>query len=57
MFDRFYTVEAADKSTGLGLSIAKILTEQMHGKISARYNNGVLSIHVRFEELEISYEN
>ncbi|MEE0201835.1 MAG: HAMP domain-containing sensor histidine kinase [Muricomes sp.] len=57
LFDRFYTVEAADKSTGLGLSIAKILTEQMHGKISARYNNGVLSIHVRFEELEISYEN
>ena len=54
LFDRFYTVEAADKSTGLGLSIAKILTEQMHGKISARYNNGVLSIHVRFEELEIS---
>ena len=48
LFDRFYTVEAADKSTGLGLSIAKILMEQMQGKITARYAGGVLSIHLKF---------
>lgn len=50
LFDRFYTVETARKSTGLGLSIAKILTEQMHGVILARYEEGLLSIHVLFQE-------
>ncbi len=48
LFDRFYTVEAAKKSTGLGLSIAKTLTEQMNGSISARYHNGKLNIHILF---------
>lgn len=48
LFDRFYTVEAAAKSTGLGLSIAKMLTEQMNGKISAFYAEGNLSIHLMF---------
>ena len=28
LFDRFFTVEAANGSTGLGLSIAKLLTEK-----------------------------
>ena len=32
LFDRFYTVEAARNSNGLGLSIAKTLVEQMGGK-------------------------
>ncbi|MPM03750.1 Sensor histidine kinase RcsC [bioreactor metagenome] len=50
LFDRFYTVEAAKKSTGLGLSIAKALTEQMNGTISAHYNNGKLSIHIAFAQ-------
>lgn len=44
LFDRFYTVEAARNSTGLGLSIARTLVEQMGGTISASVEKGVLSI-------------
>ena len=48
MFDRFYTVEAGRNSTGLGLSIAKLLTERMGGKIEASYNIGKVHIIVKF---------
>lgn len=48
LFDRFFTVENARHSTGLGLSIAKSLTEQMHGEISAAYSDGLLTITLRF---------
>lgn len=50
LFDRFYTVEAAKKSTGLGLSIAKTLTEQLNGTITASYKNKKLSICIVFPD-------
>lgn len=50
LFDRFYTVDTAKKSTGLGLSIAKALTEQMNGSITAKFENTIISIHVIFPE-------
>ena len=51
LFDRFYTVEAARSSTGLGLAIAKTLMEQMRGNISAELTDGVLRLRVSFERL------
>lgn len=48
LFDRFYTVEAARDSTGLGLSIAKLLTEKMDGTIAVEYRDGGLCIRVAF---------
>ena len=43
LFDQFFTVE-----TGLGLSIARGLTERMGGTISARCRDGVLTVTVSF---------
>lgn len=48
LFDRFYTVDSARKSTGLGLSIAKLLTERMNGQIAANYENDKLTITIEF---------
>ncbi len=50
LFDRFYTVNNARKSTGLGLSIAKVLIEKMGGTISANYENEVLTIKINMQE-------
>ncbi len=46
LFDRFYTVSDGRGSTGLGLSIAKTLVQQMGGTIAAAYEGDRLSIRV-----------
>lgn len=48
LFERFYTVQTAKGSTGLGLSIARMLTGKMNGNIHAEYNNGMLEIIIHF---------
>ena len=47
LFDRFYTVENCNYSTGLGLSIAKLLTKQIGGEISADLKDKVLTITLK----------
>jgi len=46
LFGRFYTVEVARNSTGLGLSIARTLVERMGGSITAEYDDGRLTIRI-----------
>lgn len=48
LFDRYYTLETGRSSTGLGLSVAKLLSERMGGSISADYRQGRLYIILRF---------
>ena len=48
LFERFFTVENGRNATGLGLSIAKTLIEEMNGQIEAEYKNGRLHILVKF---------
>ncbi len=46
IFHRYYTVENAKKSTGIGLAIAKQLVELNGGKIEAKYENENLMIEI-----------
>lgn len=46
LFDRFFTVETARGSTGLGLSIARTLMEQMGGRMGAELKDGILKIWI-----------
>lgn len=48
MFNRYYTVRNAKKSNGIGLSIAKQLTDLSNGSISAKYENNMLVIEIKF---------
>ena len=56
LFDRYYTVENAKGSTGLGLSIARLLTEKMGGKINAFLEDRNLKIIIYFPENSGSIE-
>lgn len=47
LFDRFYTVQAARNSTGLGLSIARTFIDQMNGSITAELAGEKLIIRIR----------
>ena len=49
LFDRFYTVEAARSSTGLGLSIVKLLVERQGGEILSNLAEGRLTITISFK--------
>lgn len=46
IFDRYFSVENAKESTGIGLSIAKQLVELNNGTIKAAYNYGYLIIEI-----------
>lgn len=50
LFDRFYTVNTARGGTGIGLSVARLLTERLGGSLGAEYREGRLSIFVCFPE-------
>ena len=50
LFDRFYTVQTAYNSTGIGLSIVRALVERMHGSVSASYEDECLSIRIVLSE-------
>ncbi|MDD3223644.1 MAG: HAMP domain-containing sensor histidine kinase [Clostridium sp.] len=49
IFDRFYTADKSrNKTTGLGLSIVKLLAEQLNGRVSASLKNNIINIKVEF---------
>lgn len=50
VFSRFYKADSArsNSSTGLGLSIAKGLIDKMGGTITAKLNNAIFCVEIRF---------
>lgn len=48
LFQRYFTVENAQKGTGLGLTIAKELVIKNGGEIKANYQKGKLEINLSF---------
>lgn len=48
LFDRYYTVNDAEGSTGLGFAIAKELTENNGGSIDAKLQGDLLVIELKF---------
>lgn len=50
IFDRYFTVNSAQKSTGLGLAIAKKLILQYGGEIKAEYESGRLIVIVKLKK-------
>ena len=51
LFDRFYTMDKmrTGQNTGLGLAIVKQFVEQMHGKIEAVYEHGLLKMRIEMK--------
>lgn len=50
LFERFYTVEDVSYSTGLGLAVAKTMTEQMGGEIQVRHQDGIIRVRICFAQ-------
>ena len=49
LFDRFFSVEnARADSTGLGLSIVRVLAERMDLSLDAKYEEGMIVIEIGF---------
>lgn len=49
LFDRFYTVENGKNGRGFGLSIVKMLAEQMGGSIEASKEQDVFPVMLTFK--------
>jgi signal transduction histidine kinase len=48
LFERYFSVEETKGSTGIGLSIARELIENMHGTITAKLRDAKLTICISF---------